>query len=161
MINIVKKKTGQDIVSWRGHGLVHDSDTYNLLAEFGIKMISDEISSSKLFPEKTKEGLISHPMNVIMDHDHVYHAHRTKEYVEKAKQRGYGYAGDFISDSYTIEEWGEMVEKQVIDIEKKNGIATILMHPICQFLSDEFKTARKLLKLFSQYKTIWAKEIIL
>jgi len=127
----------------------------------GVRTISDEISNTKLFPEKTKEGLISHPMNVIMDHDHIYHAHRNKEYVEKAKQRGYGYAGDFISDSYTIEEWGEMVEKQVIDIEKKNGIATILMHPICQFLSDEFKTARKLLKLFSQYKTIWAKEIIL
>ena len=80
------------------------------------------------------------------------------EFVEKAKERGYG-ADDFGSDSYPIDEWGEMVEKQVIDIGRRNGIATVLMHPICLYLADEFRTAEKLLKIFSQYKTIWAKEM--
>ena len=158
MINIVKERTGRDIVSWRSHGFIADDNTYHLLAECGIKFISDEISATKTGPEKTAEGLISHPLNVIMDHDHIYHAHRDKRFVEKAKARGYG--GDaFGNDSYCIEEWGEIVEKQVKDIQQKGGLATVLMHPVCQYMSDELKTAERLFKLFSQYETIWAKEV--
>jgi len=158
MIDVVKARTGKDIVSWRSHGLVFDENTYPLLAELGIKMISDSTNWSKIVPEKMKEGLISHSMNVIMDHDHVYHAHRTKEYVDKMKEN-WPWPDDPTKESYAIEEWARIVEKQVRDIEKKGGIATVLMHPICMYLADKFKTAEKLLKLFSQYKTIWACEI--
>jgi len=158
MIDIAGKRTGKDIVSWRSHGYVHDSNTYSILAEMGIKMISDEISNTRLFPFRTSEGLISHPINVMPDHDHIYHAHRDREFVEKAGRNGYG-ADAFSSDSYTVEEWGDIVEKQVVEIEKRNGLATVLMHPICMYLADGFKTAARLLKVFSGYKTIRAKEI--
>ena len=158
MIDVVKARTGKNIVSWRSHGLVFDDNTYPLLAEMGIQMISDDLSWDKIHPEKIKEGLVSHPMNVIMDHDHVYHAHRTKEYVDKMKE-SWPWPDDPTKESYAIEEWGKIVEKQVLDIEKKGGIATVLMHPICMWTSDNFKTAEKLFKLFSQYKTIWAREI--
>jgi peptidoglycan/xylan/chitin deacetylase (PgdA/CDA1 family) len=159
MIDIVRKRTGEDIISWRSHGYVHDDKTYPILYKQGIKLVSDEISKTKLFPEIINEGLISHPINVIPDHDHIYHAHRDEEFCRKAKERGYG-ADNFSCDSYPIEEWGELVERQVINIEKRNGIATVLMHPLCQYLSDEFKTAEKLFRVFTKYKTIWAKEII-
>ncbi|MDO9464454.1 MAG: polysaccharide deacetylase family protein [bacterium] len=158
MIDVVKTKAGKNIVSWRSHGLVFDENTYPLLAEMGVQMISDDPSWNKIYAEKTKEGLISHPMNVIMDHDHIYHAHRTKEYVDNMKEN-WPWPDDSTADSYTIEEWGRMVEKQVLDIEKKGGIATVLMHPICMYTSDNFKTAEKLFKIFSKYKTIWAREI--
>jgi len=158
MIDVVKTRTGKDIVSWRSHGLVFDNNTYSFLAKMGIQMISDDLNWDKVHPEKTKEELISHPMNVIMDHDHIYHAHRTKEYVEKQK-KNWPWTDDPTADSYTIKEWEKIVEKQVLDIEKKRGIATVLMHPICMWTSDKFKTAEKLFKLFSQYKTIWAQEI--
>ena len=158
MIEIVRKRTGKDLVSWRSHGLVVDKNTYRILAESGIKMISDDTNWTKIFPEKIKEGLISHPMNVLMDHDHIYHAHRTKEYVENQKKY-WTFANDPTKESYSIEKWGEMVERQVAEIERKNGIATVLMHPLCMYLSDGFKTAGRLLKVFSRYKTIWAKEI--
>ncbi|MFH1905177.1 MAG: polysaccharide deacetylase family protein [bacterium] len=158
MIDVVKARTGKNIVSWRSHGLVFDDDTYPLLTEMGVLMISDDLNWDKIHPEKTKDGLISHPMNVIMDHDHIYHAHRTKEYVNRMKEN-WPWPDDPTTDSYTIEEWGRMVEKQVLDIEEKGGIATVLMHPLCMHLADRFRTAEKLFKLFSQYKTIWAQEI--
>ncbi len=158
MIEIVKKRIGKDLVSWRSHGLVVDKNTYKILAEAGIKCISDDLNWHKLFPEKIPEGLISHSINVIMDHDHIYHAHRTKEYVENQKKY-WTYTNDPTKESYPIEKWGDIVEKQVLEIERKNGIATVLMHPLCQYLSDRFKTAGRLFKIFSQYKTIWAKEV--
>ncbi|MBU0478498.1 polysaccharide deacetylase family protein [bacterium] len=158
MIDVVKARTGKDIVSWRSHGLVSDKSTYPLLSGMGIRMISDDLNWNKIYPEKTKEGLISHPMNVIMDHDHVYHAHRTKEYVDKMKEN-WPWPDDPTKESYAIEEWAKIVEKQVLGIEKKGGVATILMHPLCMYLADKFKTAEKLFEVFSQYKTIWAREI--
>ena len=157
--DIINKRTGQELLSWRSHGLIYDDKTYQILYKHGIKFISDEISSTKFFPEKLKEGLISHPINTIPDHDHIYHAHRNREFCNKAKKRGYG-TDDFGPNDYTIEEWGELVKRQVIDIESKYGIATLLIHPLCQYLSDEFETVEKLFKLFSGFKTIWAKEII-
>jgi hypothetical protein len=157
MISIVKERTGRDIVSWRSHGYVADKNTYPLLAECGIKFISDETTTMKTHPEKTPEGLISHPLNVIPDHDHIYHAHRDRKFVENAKARGYGHDA-FGNDSYPIEEWGRIVEKQVRDIQQKGGVATILMEPVCQFTSDDMKTAERLFEFFSQYENIWANE---
>lgn len=160
MIEIVKKKTGLNIISWRSHGYIHDKNTYIILSKMGIKIVSDEISSKKIYPEEIKKGLISVPINVIPDHDHIYHAHRDENFVEKAKKVGYG-KDDFGIDSYDIKKWGEMVKKQVYEIEKKGGIATILMHPLCMYLSDEFKTAEKLIEFFSKFDTIWMKEVYL
>ena len=160
MIEIVKRRTGKDIVSWRCHGRVIDKNTYNILAELGIKMISDDLDWTKIFPDKTEEGLVSHAMNIIMDHDHIYHAHRSEEYVENQKKY-WTYVDDPTKESYPIKEWADIVEKQVLDIEKKGGIATVLMHPLCMHIADKFKTAERLFKIFSRYETVWAREILL
>ncbi|MFH1478069.1 MAG: hypothetical protein ABIH24_11355 [Verrucomicrobiota bacterium] len=155
MMKIARRRLGKPIVSWRSHGLVRDRHTNAILAEAGIKFISDELDWRKIFPERLPEGLVSHPMNVIMDHDHVFHAHRTPEYV---RRQGRPFPNDPAAGSYSIEEWGALVEKQVLAIEQKNGLATVLMHPLCMFTADGFKTMEKLLKMFSRYKTIWASE---
>ena len=93
-----------------------------------------------------------------MDHDHLYHAHRTPQFVEKQK-RNWPLHNDPTVNSYYIAEWGDIVEKQVAEIEKKGGVATVLMHPLCMYLSDEFKTAERLFRFFSHYMTIWACEV--
>jgi len=157
MIDIVHKCMGKKLLSWRSHGLVRDEHTYGILAENGVRFISDEINWNKLLPEKLPSGLISHPLNVIMDHDHLYHAHRTPEYVVQ-QQLNWPLKEDPTSESYSIEEWGELVEKQVSDIEAKGGVATVLMHPLCHYLADKFKTAERLIKIFSRYKNIFAYE---
>jgi peptidoglycan/xylan/chitin deacetylase (PgdA/CDA1 family) len=157
-IEAIAARTGRQIVAWRSHGLVRDRHTNALLAECGIRMISDEVSATKLLPERTPEGLVSHPMNVLMDHDHLLHAHRDATFVAAAKARGYG-ADAFGCESYSIEEWGEIVREQVAKIQERGGLATVLMHPICQYLADEFRTAAKLLAEFARYETVWAAEI--
>jgi len=156
MMAIARQRTGKDIVSWRSHGLVRDQYTYQILAQAGIHFISDELNWQKIFPERLPKGLISHPMNVIIDHDHIYHAHRTPEYV---KRQGRPFPDDPASESYPVEEWGNLVEKQVLAIEGKGGVATVLMHPICMFTADGFKTMERLLKIVSRYKTLWASEM--
>ncbi|MFH1918765.1 MAG: polysaccharide deacetylase family protein, partial [Planctomycetota bacterium] len=119
-IQIIKVQTGREVLSWRSHGLVRDRNTYALLAECGVRLISDEISRNKLTPERTPEGLLSHPINVIPDHDHLLHAHRDRRFVKDAKKRGYG-KDDFGSESYGIEQWGEMVRERVVGIERAGG----------------------------------------
>jgi len=158
-LDIVKRKTGSDLISWRSHGYIHDNNTYRILFNIGVKLVSDQISASILYPYKIKDGLISVPINVIPDHDHIYHAHRNVSFVEKAKASGYG-KDDFGIDSYDVKTWGEIVKKQVAEIDSKNGLATILMHPLCMYLSDEFKTAEQLLKFLSKFNTIWMKDIL-
>jgi peptidoglycan/xylan/chitin deacetylase (PgdA/CDA1 family) len=158
MIRISRIRTGKAVVSWRSHGLVTDSNTYTILKEKGIKFISDDLCWVKIHPERTEEGLISHPINVIMDHDHVYHAHRTPHFVKK-QMRNWPLQNDPTSESYYITEWGNIVERQVAAIEKRGGVATVLLHPICMYLADEFKTADRLFKFFSNYTTVWAREV--
>jgi len=158
MVSIARQRLGKDIVSWRGHGLVRDEHTYKILWEMGIRYISDEVNWDKTHPERLAEGLISHPLNVIMDHDHLYHADRTPESVKRTQARWPSHYGP-VSESYPIGDWARIVEDQVRRIEEEEGVATVLMHPICMFLVDEFQTLERLLKLFSQSKTIWAREV--
>ncbi|NUQ61210.1 MAG: polysaccharide deacetylase family protein [Pirellulales bacterium] len=158
-IDIIHRKTGRPVVAWRSHGLVRDEHTYGLLAECGIRLISDEIRARDFFPRRTPEGLLSHPMNVLPDHDHLYHAHRDEAFVRAAQARGYG-ADEFGCESYTIDRWTKLVVDQIVRIEQQGGVATVLMHPICQFLADEFRTAEKLLETFARYPTVWASELL-
>ena len=157
MIEVARRRTGRQILSWRSHGLVRDRNTEPILARCGIRFISDELCWDKLLPERTAAGLISHPLNVIMDHDHLFHAHRTPEYVRRQQLR-WTLLQDPTRESYGIEQWGELVMRQVSAIESRGGLATVLMHPLCMFVADRFRTARRLLDFFARSRCIWAGE---
>jgi peptidoglycan/xylan/chitin deacetylase (PgdA/CDA1 family) len=158
MVEAARRRTGRQIVSWRSHGLVRDRHTEPILARCGIRFISDDLSWDKLLPERTPAGLVSHPINVIMDHDHIYHAHRTPEYVDRQKAN-WSLTRDPTRESYLVEEWGEMVVRQVSAIEARGGLATVLMHPLCMFVADGFRTARRLLGFFARSRCLWAGEL--
>lgn len=155
----IRKAMGYDIVSWRSHSYKIDANTHELLAANGLKLVSNTMEPDNLLPNFIEHGMISHPMNVIPDHDHLYHAHRTREYVEDANRRGYG-ADEFGAVSYTIEEWGRLALEQAMAIDEKGGVATILAHPLCMYVADRFKTLEMLLQSISGRRNIWAREII-
>lgn len=157
-VEACEEKTGRRPVAWRAHSYKVDPNTYPLLAKYGFKLVSDEVRAKNLWPERIPDGLISHPLNTIPDHDHLYHAHRTEEFVKRANETGYG-ADEFGAVSYRIEEWGDLILKLVEAIEARGGIATILAHPLCMYLADRFQTFQKLLAEFSQLPCIWAREI--
>lgn len=159
MVDIVKEKTGKRLTSWRSHGLVKDVNTEKILFENGVRFISDELNWNKIFPERTKAGLISHPMNVIMDHDHLFHAHRDPEYAER-QRKNWPFKDDPTSQSFEIEKWGRILKAQIQAIDEMGGLATILMHPLCMYLADGFKTAEKIFEFIVSLKTecVWACE---
>ncbi|MBT3375698.1 MAG: polysaccharide deacetylase family protein [Lentisphaerae bacterium] len=158
MIRVAQERGGAEIVSWRAHSYMVDSNSHELLAKHGIKLVSDDVESDSVWPRTIDFGLITHPINVIPDHDHLYHAHRTPEYVEEVNRRSYG-ADDFGAVSYTIEDWGEKVIEQVERIDRIGGLATVLAHPLCHFLADGFATLEKILARFASKPTVFARDI--
>jgi peptidoglycan/xylan/chitin deacetylase (PgdA/CDA1 family) len=157
LVEVVRRRTGRQVLSWRSHGLVRDRHTEPILARCGVQFISDELSWDKMLPERTPAGLVSHPINVIMDHDHLYHAHRTPQYVERQKAR-WTYTQDPTRESYPVEEWEQLVRAQVRAIEARGGLATVLMHPLCMFVADGFRAARRLLEFFARSRCLWARD---
>ena len=158
-VEVVRERMGYDLLSWRAHSYKVDPNTYELLAAHGLKVTSDAVEKHNVWPKRIEGGLISHPMNVIPDHDHLYHAHRTREYVERINAEGYG-ADDFGAVSYTIEKWGDMVLEQASAIDEQGGIATVLCHPLCMWLADRFKTFERILAHFAPRQTLFAREMV-
>jgi peptidoglycan/xylan/chitin deacetylase (PgdA/CDA1 family) len=158
-VEACEEKISYRPISWRAHSYKVDTNTVPLLAKYGFKLVSDEIRRENIWPERVAHGLISHPLNTIPDHDHIYHAHRTEEFVSRANASGYG-ADEFGAVSYLIEEWGRLVLEQAEAIEARGGIATILAHPLCMYLADRFATLERLLSAFSNSRCIWAREIL-
>jgi hypothetical protein len=156
---VVQEKMGHSLVSWRAHSYKADVNTHELMAAHGLKLTSDAVEKDNLWPKRIEAGIISHPLNVIPDHDHLYHAHRTREYVERINAAGYG-ADEFGAVSYTIEEWGDLVLRQAAAIDEQGGIATVLCHPLCMWLADRFKTFERILENVASRRTIFAREIL-
>ena len=159
MSRVCEERAGYRPVSWRAHSYKVDPNTYRLLAKHGYRLVSDEVRARNVWPERIGEGLISHPMNTIPDHDHLYHAHRTPEYVDRINAIGYG-ADEFGAVSYPIERWGDLVLERVEEIESAGGLATVLAHPLCMYLADGFKTFKRLLERFARSRCIHARDII-
>ncbi len=143
-IDIIRQKTGRDITSWRNHMYMHGPHTEKVLRNCGIKVCSDGVMrDSSGFIRKGK--LLDLPINVLPDHEHLYHAERTKEWVEKWKSR-YNWSDDFGSDSYEIEEWGMFYKRSYFEKYSQGHLPVSIIHPITMYLADNFKTIKKLLK---------------
>lgn len=152
-IEVISGKA-KKVYCWRTHGYQSDKKTLNILEKFGIQVISDEVHKDKLGPERLKEGLISLPINVMPDHEHLYHGRRTPENVRKET-----HLDNFPDQSFYINEWFEIIKRQIGEIEKQNGIATLLVHPICMHTADKFETFKKLCKFISSYETVFTNTV--
>jgi hypothetical protein len=150
-VAIIEKRIGK-VVSWRNHAYAHDKHTPGILSRHGVKVWSDEKSADKFLPYKVDgHDLLSLPINVMPDHEHIIHAHRTREI-----NRG----GDcFGNKSFPAAVWLEIVKNQITHIVRNNGIATILAHPICMYQIDGFALFRDLCKFMSAFRSITANEV--
>jgi hypothetical protein len=128
---------GVDISSWRDHAYRHDGNTAELLSTHGVTHFSDAVG-----PEQTVEeqaGLVSIPINTPPDHEHVYHAFRTPEFVKQSD-----FEGPFGSESYEVAEWEELVREYIRSAVEKAEPATILAHPSCMQLADGLEAFEQL-----------------
>ena len=122
---------GIEITSWRDHAYRHDKHTAELLSEAGITHFSDAVEPDGEVREE--DGLTVVPINTPPDHEHVYHAFRTPEFVVESD-----FEGPFGGEAVEVENWVEWVLECIREHENVGRTATVLAHPSCIVLSDGF-----------------------
>lgn len=157
-IDIIAAKTGKRIRSWRNHMYMHGQNTEQILAECGIDICSDGVKRMGL-PERHPSGILNFPINIIPDHEHLYHAERTREWVAQWQKR-YNWSDDFGSDSYDIEEWTELVISGLKENISQGRVSNVILHPITMYLCDQFKATERIFEFIAHYPTLWMSDIV-
>ena len=86
-----------------------------------------------------RAGLTVVPINTPPDHEHIYHAFRTPEFVSDDD-----FEGPFGSESVPPDEWLEWVRDSIERRREDDQPATVLAHPACMRLADNFEAFAKL-----------------
>lgn len=81
-IAIIEKFTGGKCLSWTNHGLKGGRRLEQVLAGYGIKVISNRVDLQGKI-QRLDSGLIDLPINTLPDHSHIYHGSIPKDHVEK------------------------------------------------------------------------------
>jgi hypothetical protein len=93
------------------------------------------------------------------DHEHLYHAERTPEYVTWFVNR-YRWKDDYGSESYHVEEWTDRVVEELENHEEKGVLSNMLIHPITLYLCDRFHSFRRILDVLAATRTVHVREVI-
>jgi peptidoglycan/xylan/chitin deacetylase (PgdA/CDA1 family) len=128
---------GVDITAWRDHAYRHDDHTASLLSEHGFTHFSDAVGPDARVTRRA--GLTVVPINTPPDHEHIYHAFRTPEFVSDDD-----FTGPFGSESVPPDEWLEWVRDSIERRREDDQPATVLAHPSCMRLADNFEAFAKL-----------------
>ncbi|MUV50102.1 hypothetical protein [Haloarcula sp. CBA1122] len=142
-LQILERFLNGPIRSWRTHSYASTDATYEILSDSPVEAISDEKDPDARLPYRhTQYALHEVPINVITDHEHIYHGARTRESVQ-ANIDG-GWIDPFGPESYTIEQWTKKVIDTIDEIEREGGIATLLVHPGCMKAGDDFRSFKQI-----------------
>jgi hypothetical protein len=153
-IKIFKNLLNISIDSWRDHGYREDKNTKGILVKNGIKFISNDVNYNATTPLKSN-GIISVAINTFPDHDYIFHGDYLNEqccYQSEKKP------GD-LDRRVEIEEWLDNVKNQVELITNNGGCATLLVHPACMKITDNFKTFEKLCGFLQDYRCVTISEL--
>jgi hypothetical protein len=150
-LDAVESTFGHRPTSWRTHAYRSNQTTLDELSKTSVSIVSDEVTPEQMRPTRVRESLMSLPINVMPDHEHLYHGARTREHVES--KRAGGWEDSFTSESYMIGDYYNIIVNQIEEIIKSEGIATILLHPICMKVADDFEVFERLCELiYEEYE---------
>lgn len=141
----VERFAGKPARSWRNHAYVHDANTPALLADAGIVAWSDEVDVARARPYLHETGLIVLPLNTIPDHENLYHGDRTPESLDD-------------TPSLYPTEWCRRVLEGVDLVLADRGVATILAHPLCMKVVDDWGTFDALCAGLAGHRSLFATE---
>ena len=147
--SIIEQFSGSPVKSWRNHAYRHDQNTPYLLHKTGIEVWSDKVEPQSMTPRIHSSGMTILPINVLPDHENMLHAERTLEKLPDHEK----------DSSYHPREWCDIVCEQAAHIINKNGIVTVLAHPSCMKIADNWQTFEYLCANLSQYPSLFAREI--
>ena len=157
-IDAIWRRLGHRVRAWRNHMYMHGPYTEDVLLECGIELCSDGVDRTCVGPRWHASGLAEFPLNIIPDHEHLYHAERTPRRVA-ALQARYHWSDDFGSRSYYIEEWTDMVIEQLRANEERGVISNLIIHPITMYLCDDFRGFSRILSFIAQCQTAHLSEV--
>jgi peptidoglycan/xylan/chitin deacetylase (PgdA/CDA1 family) len=146
----LERCTGQPVRSWRNHAYRHDRQTPRLLAASNIRTWSDELNPERRHPYRHPSGLVVLPINTIPDHEHLRHGAWPKE--SATLRRG--------GPAYDADEWCTRVCTQVDAVVQGGGTATILAHPLCMKIVDNWATFERLCAFLSRYPSLHAQQAV-
>ena len=154
-----RRRTGRTLRVWRNHMYMHGPYTEEVLAGCGVELCSDGVRRAAVGPERHPAGVWNFPLNVIPDHEHLYHAERTPEWVERWVKR-YNWSDDFGPESYPVEEWTDIVLDNLRANEERGAVSNMIIHPITLYLCDGFRSFRRILDVLSSRPTLRLSEVI-
>jgi peptidoglycan/xylan/chitin deacetylase (PgdA/CDA1 family) len=157
-IGVIRERTGRTIRAFRNHMYMHGPFTEAVLSACGIRFCSDGVKASARGPEWHPAGLFNFPLNIIPDHEHLYHAERTPAQVARW-QRRYRFSDDFGPQSYHVEEWTDLVLDQLRRNEERGVISNMLIHPITLYLCDRLRSFRRILDFLAARETVFMSEL--
>lgn len=152
-IDVILRRTGRTIRLWRNHMYMHGPHTERVLWECGIRLVSDGVSRDATGPVRHETGILNFPINVIPDHEHLYHAERTPQWVEEW-QRRYHWSDDFGPDSYPIDEWVDRALECLRHNEERGAVSNMIIHPITMYLCDGFQGFGRILEFLADHETV-------
>jgi len=158
-IRIIEERTGRRPILWRNHMYMHGPHTERVLAACGIRLCSDGVRARGTGPEWHRAGLYNFPLNVIPDHEHIYHAERTPAWVERWVRR-YHWSDDFGPGSYPVEQWTDIVLDNLRRNEERGAVSNMLIHPITLHLADGFKSFARILDFLARHETVHMSEVL-
>lgn len=158
-VDAIYNKTGKTIGCWRNHMYMHGPHTEKVLAECGFDVCSDGVQRDSTGPQWHADGVFNFPLNIMPDHEHLFHAERTPEWVEWWTKR-YNWADDYGPDSYYIEDWTDRVLDELQRHEDEGVMSNMIIHPITLYLCDRLKSFERILDFLASHETIHMSEAV-
>jgi len=136
------EKIGLEMKSWRTHSFGSNDRTYGILAEEGVRYLSDIVGEVGPFEEK---GLVRLPINIPVDVV-------TVAYGEWKPESRNPFAS-CTKGRIKPEEWFEIIKKRIDKNEKNNKDSILLIHPITMAVLDNFNLFGKIARFLSKYES--------
>ena len=147
---LLANHSGGPIRSWRNHAYRHDRHTAALLARAGIQVWSDKVDPSAAQLARTASGMTVLPINTTPDHENMVHGIRTPE---RIASRGK-------PPSLEPAAWRAKVVGQVESLHQMGGQATILAHPLCMRVAENWEIFSGLCVDIASYQSLFVSEAI-
>jgi peptidoglycan/xylan/chitin deacetylase (PgdA/CDA1 family) len=147
----IERATGRQVLGWRNHAYHFDRHTADALAGAGVSVWSDDVDLDRVAPYRHESGVTVLPINTTPDHEHLLHGGQTEKTIAAAR----------LPEYYDADSWRERVVQQTEAIVRRGGVATILAHPLCMKVVDDWQTFERLCSALSLHRSAWATEAAL
>jgi hypothetical protein len=138
---VFREKLGYKIKAWRNHAHRTDKNTNKLLAALGFSFVSNRVGNSCARPLLFDRGLWDVPINTLPDHQWLPHSLNKQP-------------------KLSVNEWVKKVLEQIENQQQLGIVSTIIAHPCCMYIEDDFRAFEDLCRGIARYKAVTFEELL-